>query len=245
MFLAFVILPLSSSQAEEVDVHLFLSDIAGMSMPGEAEKGMGRELAEHALQAAGLSYEIRFLPWSRLVKTASRDPKAVMLPLGRTQQREESYTWIRSIFKAEIGFVSLNQSIDDFETAKGLDSLGVWKNTFFETVLRQKGFQNLSLFKGDEKLGKLFLSGRTQAWYGELNESRYRFKNFEEQEQLRQLNIYFGKPVTAIEAWMVAGKDFAPEKAEKIRIALNALFLSGYADQLYQHYYDFTGKESH
>ncbi|SCA57735.1 exported hypothetical protein [Candidatus Terasakiella magnetica] len=232
-------------QAEDVDVRVFYSDIAGMSMEGDQQKGMGRELLETALNAAGLSYETRFLPWSRLLKTASRDPKALMLPLGRTEQREKSYRWIRPIFEAEIGFVSLFQPIDDFETAKSLSSIGVWKDTFFETILVKKGFKNLAHFNDDEQLGKLFLTGRTGAWYGELNESRYRLKSYQDQNDLKELEIYFGKPVTAIQAWLVAGKEFDPVKSEKINAALNALYLSGFADELYAKYYDFDTGNSH
>jgi len=240
-FLFFFGLNSVHAQMPPHDVHLLLSDIAGMSMPGEAKKGMGRELVEQALVAAGLSYRVEFLPWSRLLATAKRDPKALMLPLSRTKAREKNYHWIRPIFTAEMGFVSVEEPVDDYETAKRLNGVGVWQNTLFQTILEKQGVEHPLLFAGDERLGKLFESGRITAWFGELNESRYRLKNYQERRQGTALSFYFGRPLSSTPAWLVAARDFDPEKIGKIRAALNALYLSGTAEKIYIKHYGFSG----
>lgn len=229
------------AQAPTHDVHLLLSDIAGMSMPDEQKKGMGRELVEQALAAAGLTYRVEFLPWARLLATAKRDPKALMLPLSRTKAREPHYQWIRPVFTAEMGFVSITEAVDDYEIAKRLGGVGVWQHTLFQTILEKQGFDDPLLFAGDERLGKLFESGRIKAWFGELNESRYRLKNYQNRVQGKALSFYFGRPLSSTPAWLVAARDFDSAKISKIRAALNALYLSGAADKIYMKYYGFSG----
>ena len=230
----------SALNAKGVDIHVFLSDIAGMSMNDGDRKGMGYELVERALTDAELTYQVTFLPWSRLVKEASANKNAIMLPISRTPEREDLYTWIRPIFNAEIGFVSSVAKIDDWDIAEQLNEIGVWQNTFFESYLRKRGFENLQPYTGDQALARLFESGRVQAWFGELNESRYRFKKFYENGRKPKVSLFFGKPVVTTEAWLVAGKEFDPALKERLQEAFQKLYDSDYPRKLYMDYYNFS-----
>ncbi len=226
-----------SQHRHTMDVELKFAEVAGMSMEQEIHKGMGRELLETALTNIGLTYSVEFLPWSRLMKSVSDNPKALMLPLGRTEQRENRFQWVEPIFTAHFGFVSRQRPINTLQEASQQTYIGVWKNTLFESYLRQKGLNNLVPFRGDEKLGLLFEGGRITSWFGELNETRYRLKQFNLHRKQPISPIYFGAPVNEIQAWLIAGKEFPDKQLKAIRDELHRLNQSGFADQLFNKYY--------
>ena len=235
-----IVLLSNPAKAESVDVHLLMSDIAGMSMEDAHNKGMGRTIMEMALENAGLSYSIEFLPWSRLLKKVERDPRAVTLPLARTKEREGKYTWLKKIFKAEIGFVSSRYLIDNVEEAQKLKQVSVWRDTFFEKFLMDKGFQNLARFEGDERLGKLFESGRANTWFGELNESRYRLKQYYKGLEQPFQSLFFGKPIIAMDVWLVASPSFDEKHKGRLIKALNEIYKTGQPEALHAKYYDMS-----
>jgi len=56
--------------------------------------GLATENVRQVLDASGLSYDIRLVPWSRAVFNANSEPNALIYTLTRTPVREGDYHWL-------------------------------------------------------------------------------------------------------------------------------------------------------
>ena len=65
-------------------------------------RGFSTELLRAVAQRAGLSLEIRVLPWPRAVAMAQGDHRSVLYTLTRTAARENAYRWVGPIAKRRI-----------------------------------------------------------------------------------------------------------------------------------------------
>jgi polar amino acid transport system substrate-binding protein len=157
ILLALIALPAKAEHITIVTEHLppynFLED-------GEA-LGMSTEVVQAALDAAGHTYEIRFMPWARAYQIALTKPNTLVYSIARTTEREALFAWVGEIApfgaslyqRADQPVIKLNELSD-----ARLLQVGVYRGDAKEAVLRKNGFQNLQTTEDDHlNLRKLML----------------------------------------------------------------------------------------
>ena len=221
-----------TARAEQT-LTLFMTEIPGQSMLSEDEPGAGLEIVRATAKLGGFRLEERFVPWARAVSQVEKTPMSVIIPLSRTPSREDKFTWVTTLYQLHFGFVSLDTAIDDLETARGLELIGVWRGTSMEEGLKKQGFTNLAPVSNDQALTRMLLAGRFQAWYGSLNEAAYKFRRVEE---INNKAIRFGKPIDAAPVWLAGGPDLPTAVATALRRAFEALKADGTINRILKRY---------
>ncbi|WP_428523848.1 substrate-binding periplasmic protein [Roseibium sp.] len=157
--LALLTLPAKADHITIVTEHLppynYLED-------GEAQ-GMSTEVVQAALEAAGHTYEIRFMPWARAYQIALTKPNTLVYSIARTNEREALFAWVGEIApfgaalyqRADQPAVKLQQLRD-----ARLLQVGVYRGDAKEAILRKNGFQNLQTTEDDLLNLRKLLLGR-------------------------------------------------------------------------------------
>ena len=157
--LALLTLPAKADHITIVTEHLppynYLED-------GDAQ-GMSTEVVQAALEAAGHTYEIRFMPWARAYQIALTKPNTLVYSIARTNEREALFAWVGEIApfgaalyqRADRPAVKLQQLSD-----ARLLQVGVYRGDAKEAILRKNGFQNLQTTEDDLLNLRKLLLGR-------------------------------------------------------------------------------------
>ncbi|WP_417450868.1 substrate-binding periplasmic protein [Kordiimonas sp.] len=87
---------LLTSPTSSAEVTVYTEDYPPYNYVGDdgTIEGIATAKVRQVLDAAGLDYEIRMVPWSRAVLYAGRQDNALIYTITRTPLREEQYDWL-------------------------------------------------------------------------------------------------------------------------------------------------------
>ena len=109
--------------------------------------GFGADQAVEIMQRAGVSYELRLLPWSRAVWLADTQPNTCVLTTSHTPERDLKYLWVEPLDTSLLVLAKKSGSRiapKDLQEARRL-SVGTQREDYAETVLRKEGFHHIDL----------------------------------------------------------------------------------------------------
>ncbi|MGY4531772.1 polar amino acid transport system substrate-binding protein [Pseudomonas sp. TE3786] len=167
----------SSALAQQPSVDLYIPD----AMPLAAAQdpmghGMIGDVALEALKRAGYQVTIKTEPWLRVQKRVREGKNLLLVPLSRTPEREDKYTWAAAVLPLPRAFFTFDKPVQTFEQARTrYRRVGVSIGTAQEEILRAHGFQSdqiYSLHLGDHPL-KLLELNRIDAWFTTVPEGQY------------------------------------------------------------------------
>lgn len=96
-----------------------------------------------ALARLGKLTEIVAEPWPRAQASAARGRNMLIIPLSRTPEREELYTWIAPVMELERAFFSLDEPVTSFaEARQRYRRIGVGLGTAQVAILQREGFRD-------------------------------------------------------------------------------------------------------
>lgn len=225
---------LSATAAPLRTVDLYAAEAPPLSMLSQGDShGI---LGEVALKAAAIAgYELRLisLPWARAQKDVQTGPDRLIVPLSRTPEREEKYTWIAPIMTMDRAFFALNERVESFAEAKktyGLIAVGM--GSAQEQKLRDEGFRDDQIYplKIGENPAQMLLRGRVDAWFNGVPESQYIWR------QLSGRPLKMSPPLMTADLYLACSKLCNTAMVDSLSRAVEGLRRDGTITQLIDDY---------
>lgn len=218
--------------ADAREIELYMPDAPPLSIPDAGEqRGITGDVAVMALQRAGFQPRIRTAPWLRAQKRVLASDRILIVPLTRTPEREQRFTWIAKILPLRRAFFSLEHPADSLEEARQRYRLvAVGLGTAQEEILRQAGFSDAQLYalKLGEHPAQLVRRGRVDAWFTTVPEGRYRWDE--------QPALAMGSPLSGNDMYIGCSAHCDPELVQGLRSAMTQMRSDGSLQQIIQRY---------
>lgn len=180
-----------------------------------------KEIAKRLNQPA----DIRFIPWSRARYETENNPNLAIIPLARTPERENSYTWIIHILDDPYVLVALKNSkfdITNLVTAKKL-TIGVLAGSAAEPLLKKNGFKYIEPASADIQNVKKLKLGRIDAWMVPLSvHGQYKLEGGLGAEDLK-----IGISLTILHEYLGGSKSLNQETVKKWQNEFNKMKRDG------------------
>jgi len=226
----------TSARAETLS--LYSLDAPPMTMieapVGEQAHGFVADIVVEAAKRAGYGTDFQFLPWKRGQEEAASTENALITPLARTPDREDSYTWIAPIYPLQRSFATLDRPIDSFAEARvRLHTILVGRGSAQETTLRQMGFDDGRLTHAEIGVSDVDMLrlGRVDAWFNSTVETEWKW-----QHSGQTAPLVFGKVLYTDLIYLACAKRCAPELVRRLREALKVVDEDGTAKAIQQRY---------
>ena len=214
-FCAGVVSPAAGQQGDRIQ--LLAEEIPGGFLKIENGEGIGvyPDLFNEAASKSGTRLEFRFVPWERAFREVERSADLLTFPLTRLPEREARYSWLASLDRDDIVFVSTEIPVNTLEQARKLDKVMVWRGSSMEIFLTQKKFSNLIPVSQTKALIRMLIRGRADAW----------FTVRPEHDEVtgpdgRPVKLVSGDVIHSESVWLVGGRSFI-HSAESRRFVEN------------------------
>ncbi|WND01542.1 transporter substrate-binding domain-containing protein [Temperatibacter marinus] len=197
--------------------------------------GYAFEIVTAMFQEAGLTPEIRRLPWRRSQMLLQQTKEGLIFPFTRTPSRESDYGWAVKIYSSSTHFVTLN---DEKMTPKLAfhKTVGVHSGTSWDNWLDENGYKNVRKSpNGNDMLLNMLHKGRIDAWYTEATIAQNSLANYP------FLKATLSEPVETFDVYLASHRSMPSPHVERLQQALTTLIKDGrYAKILEK--YGMTGK---
>lgn len=203
--------------------------------------GLATEKVKQVLDTAGLSYDIRMVPWSRAMQQVQSQPNALIYTITRTPERERKFHWLVPF--APSNFHIFMRADDNRTVTEEALRAGKFTGSCVSTdltceLLRELGLPKDKIFPISKQVIGDFLmvsAGRADIYIGELAANSYlRIMHNHDPavtKPVMKLNIETG-------FYLAGGLILDVALRERIRTAYGTLLDSGEYKML-----DFTPKE--
>lgn len=208
-----------------VDVYLSQSPPLTVLEPTDQEgnngvSGIVGEVTVKAAALAGYVLHAQALPWARSQRIVQSGENQLIIPLSRTPDREDKYTWIAPVMTMDRAFFSLDKQVETYEQARqSYARVAVGMGSAQEQMLRDQGFSNQQIYplKIGENPAQMLLLGRVDAWFNGVPETRY----FWSQISDRPLRV--SPALMKSDLYLACSKICDPAMVDDLRKAINAL----------------------
>ena len=159
----------------------------------------------------------------------------LIIPLSRTPEREQRYTWIVPIMPLERAFFSLDEPVSSFAHARQrYRRIGVGLGTAQVEILRREGFadEQIIQLKLGENPAILLERGRLDAWFTGIPEALYIWHKSSEQRR----KLYQSPVLASTDLYLACSRICDPQIVEQLRAAVLQLEASGVSPRLRQAY---------
>ena len=222
----------TSTAGEEIA--LYVMDVPPMAMHTPDRKGVVGDLAVEALQRAGYTARIVQEPSNRAMLSVQNGKDALIIPLARVKEREESYTWIVPAAKVSRAFFALERPANSFAEARNRYKLvAVSRGSAGANILRENGFAPDQIYEVTQGLSapKMLLAGRVDAWFNLVSESRLLLQDSEGHSQVKM-----GEPLGATFNYIACSKNCNPQLVDRLRNAAESMEQDGTAKTIRARY---------
>lgn len=223
-----ILFTLYSSQVFAKDLVFYSAHFPPYAYENEKENTKGGALYDVSMEIIkrlDLKTEIRFAPWPRARYEAETKDNVLLIPLARTTDRENKYTWLVHVLDDPYVLFALKSTsfnINNHEDAKKL-KIGVLKTSVADQMLRDLGYKNLEVATNDlANLGKLKL-GRIDAWVGPLSA----IDEYKKQVGIGHEQLRVGVVFTVLKEYIGASKNLDPKVQKQWRDAFEEMKKDG------------------
>ncbi len=217
-------------------VKLYMPDAPPLTLQNyTGGHGMVGDVTLAALARSGHPVQIVTEPWARAQMTVASGHNLLIIPLSRTPDREDNYTWISPIMPLERAFFSMDEPVSSFDEARQHYSrIGVGLGTAQLEILRREGFREnqITQLKLGENPAHLLALGRIDAWFTGIPEAIYIWGKSVHREQ----KLHRSPPLARTDLYLACSKDCDPQLVEELRKAVETLDQDGTSLRL-QHTY--------
>ncbi len=218
----------AKADSRQHGVRLITAHLLPYSIMGGAQPGFMVEVVKEIERRLGSERPIEFIPWSRSLRLAMREPDYIIFPLTRTQEREPHYQWTINVAPIEMLFVTLDGKPLSLAQAKGLSRISVQQDTPFEQFLELNGFENLlALTDPGPQHIRLMEIGRTEAWFTAKDLAIY---TWNEQKAITPLT--FGDVVYRSDVYIATSKKFPTRLASDYQRVFKEMIEDGTLEEI-------------
>ena len=206
-------------------VDVYVAEAPPLTMASQGDRhGIVGDLTLQAMAMAGYSVNMLAPPWPRAQRDVVLGTNKLIVPLTRTQSREDSFTWIAPLMTMDRAFFSLDRRVETFEEArKTFKMIAVGSGSAQETRLREEGFSAAQIYplKIGENPAQMLLKGRVDAWFNGVPETLYIWK------QISDRPLTMSRAVMTADLYLACSKDCDPQMVERLRTAIDKLQSNG------------------
>ncbi|MDR8017704.1 substrate-binding periplasmic protein [Ectopseudomonas guguanensis] len=233
--LLFVLLVAGAASADE-PIRLYIPEAPPLAMNQYAGgHGMVGDVTLAALARIGKLTRIVAEPWPRAQANVTKGKDMLIIPLSRTPEREQLYTWIAPIMELERAFFSLDEPVADFARARArYRRIGVGMGTAQVGILQREGFSDEQIvqLKLGENPTHLLVLGRIDAWFTGVPEALYIWGN----SPYRERNLRRSPSLASTGLYLGCSRECDEQLVEQLRRAIKELELEGISQRLQQAY---------
>ncbi|MCD9146514.1 substrate-binding periplasmic protein [Pseudophaeobacter flagellatus] len=127
--------------------------------------GSATDLVREAMDAAGVGYTIKSLPWARAFSNAQKDPGTCVFTTNITEKRRPLFKWISPLLANQMVLVASASNpitINSLEDARAY-TIGTYTDDVAETHMKDAGMNTVSTAKEELNIKKL-KAGRIDLW---------------------------------------------------------------------------------
>lgn len=231
--LAVLLTPLSLSATAQEPLELHMPDAPPLTFVSyKGGYGMVGDVALAAIARAGYLSHIHVTPWPRAQQRVSRGHNQLIIPLSRTPEREDLYTWIAPIAPLERAFFSLDTPVANFaEARQRYKRIAVGLGTAQMEVLKTEGFadEQIVSIKLGENPARMLELGRVDAWFTGVPEGLYLWPKSNNRLQMSPV-------MTRSDMYLACSKRCDAKLLEDLRSAVEALRAEGTIQRMLETY---------
>lgn len=205
-----------------------------MAMENEVERGAVLEMVTAAMDRAGLTAKVTFIPWRRAQEVVTGGKDLLITPLAWLPSRAEKFTWIAPICRMERAIASIRYRIDSLEQARNdRRTLVVGAGSAQEQQLRDWGYPGDLIVTTPlgTREAEMLASGRVDGWYSGTQQIRWRW-----QREGRTAALIIGGPIIVDQIHLGCSRDCDPTLVATLRTALQSLRDDGTSDRILARY---------
>lgn len=233
--LLFALLFMSAASARE-PLKLYMPDAPPLTLHHYAGgHGMVGDVVLTALARLGRLTQIVAEPWPRAQLRVTNGKNLLIIPLSRTPEREDQYTWVTSIMVLERAFFTLDEPVNSFaEARQRYKRIGVGMGTAQVAILQREGFDDSQIvqLKLGENPARLLTLGRIDAWFTGVPEALYIWEGSEHRRQ----NLRKSATLASTGLYLACSKDCDAQLVEELRTAIGELEQEGVSQRLREAY---------
>ena len=211
-------------------IDFYFPEAPPLTMANQGDQhGIAGDVTLKAMEMAGYTANSLSPPWPRAQRDVSSGKDMLIAPLSRTQNRENSFTWIAPLLTMDRTFFSLDQRVESFEEAKkAFKLIAVGIGSAQEMRLREEGFAASQIYplKIGDNPAQMLLKGRVDAWFNGVPESRYIWK------QLSDRPLVMSRVLMTADIYLACSRDCDPQMVERLKKAVETLQAKGMADKI-------------
>ena len=215
------------------ELKLYTAQLPPFTFERGDRPGLAIEIMQEVAHRAGLSLSVNFRSWVRAQADVHNGSGLAIIPLARTPERENNYTWVGEMFPVEVNFVGVAGKKYDLVTARSLNSIIVQEGTSFVNTLRSAGFGNLITRPDTSANGRMLARGRVEAWYVARLEALWVWKK----DKLPG-RPSIGPKIEDEKQWLALSPSTDPALVERLRTALTAVIADGTRERIIRSYLD-------
>lgn len=187
------------------DLKFFSANFPPYTYPTEnGGAGAIHDVTKEIIRRLGYKNKIEFIPWARARFEAENNPEIVLLPLARTKEREDKYTWLLHVLDDPYVLVTLKNSKVDISSVEASRNLkvGILTSSVADTLLRELGYTNLVPASTDVQNVKKLKLGRIDAWVAPLS----CIGEYKKEADLGKEDMRVGVTLTVLKEYVGASK---------------------------------------
>lgn len=233
--LLFTLLFMATTSATE-PLKLYMPDAPPLTLHHyRGGHGMVGDVVLAALARTGRLTQIIAEPWPRAQARVTNSSNLLIIPLSRTPEREDQYTWVAPIMVLERAFFSLDEPVASFSEARQrYRRIGVGMGTAQVAILQREGFgeEQIIQLKLGENPARLLTLGRIDAWFTGVPEALYIWEGSEHRRQpLRRSPV-----LASTDLYLGCSKTCDAQLVEQLRAAIAELEREGISQRLREAY---------
>jgi polar amino acid transport system substrate-binding protein len=198
----------SAAQAAPLNVYIGHGQMPFAGGTAEAP-GIFTELMQELCSRSAQDCRFRSVPWRRLQKEVAADPRAIVLNLARTEERESDFFWLLEVLPQNYVLNSIQRPFDSLAEALAAGSVVVMGGTprSVEAQAQAKQGQRVVEVNEPHLAARMLFNSRVVAWYEIDLRSHYLWQVLGQQSQplldgetIRQLSSYIASNPALAEA---------------------------------------------
>jgi polar amino acid transport system substrate-binding protein len=196
-------------------------------------RGIVGEVAVKAAAMAGYSLRPISPPWPRSQRIVPEGDNLLIIPLSRTPEREENYTWIVPVLKMDRAFFSLEKRVESFAQARETFArIAVGMGSAQEQKLRDEGFSENQIYpiQIGENPAQMLLLGRVDAWFNGIAETQYIWR------EVSSRTLQTSPVLMSSDLYLACSKKCDATMAQELREAIEKMRADGTVKRTADHY---------
>lgn len=216
-----------------------VSILAGDTPPlvieeGSEGQGLILDMVTEAARRAGYAPQVTFMPWKRAQEMGAAGQDVLLVPVTRTVQREDRYTWIAPLLMVDRILIGVSRRADSLDQAWSQRlRVIVSAGSASEQALKDARYPSDLIISAPANMKEqdMLRTGRGDLWFTSALLATWRWKQAGYKEPL-----VFGGTVQVDQIYLACSRNCDPAMVSALAKAVESMRNDGTIDTLQRHY---------